>query len=218
MKRIFLLVLVLSMFAGAVYADEIADSIAKKEPDANAELSKDEMPTQQPTAEELAYRADTATILNLLGNIRDFHHGSSDDTEVQKNSKKRKLEKALVQFNSRCKGTRLTLQRAELEDVTAEKVYSGFMSSKETGKYTATYYIPFPEKPEETALYKHGIAFGKNEYNEIVFLEVMIVKTYPNEKSVINLSKGSVAPLTGTIRRVLYEEPGYGNKLTIWID
>jgi len=238
MKRIFLLVLVLSMFAGAVYADEIADSIAKKEPDANAELSKDEMPTQQPTAEELAYRADTATILNLLGNIRDFHHGSSDDTEVQKNSKKRKLEKALVQFNSRCKGTRLTLQRAELEDVTAEKVYSGFMSSKETGKYTATYYIPLPEKVEDSTLYNGWIAIGQSKYNDdgttayeefrqglpagkldfksFQYLKVKIVKTFPNENSVINLRKGSIAPLTGKIRGVYYYE--ILDSLTIWID
>ncbi len=219
--------------------------------DKKIEQEKDESDSikAQTTAEEVAYeaevsayRADTATILQLLGNIRDFHHGNSDDTEVQAKAKERKLEKALVQFNSRCKGTRLTLQRSELYDVTAETVSSGIWSSKETGKYTATYYIPVPcdkeTRDEYGIVIKYGIAIaqkkdnvgyvyedlrqglpiGKLDFESFEYLDVVIVKTYPNENSVINLKKGSVGPLTGTIRRVLYEEPGYGNRLTIWID
>jgi len=42
------------------------------------------------------------------------------------------------------------------------------------------------------------------------------VKTFPNENSVINLRKGSIAPLTGKIRGVYYYE--ILDSLTIWID
>jgi hypothetical protein len=266
MKRIFLLVLMLSMFAGSVNGEsnETAKEDTNGEP--TADVNEDTTPAQQPTAEELAYRADTTTILKLLGNIRDFQKDSSDDTEVQKNAKRRKRKETLVRFNSRYKGTRLTLQRVELSDVIADTELSAkgirarqlFIAKnrqnplfdesdvnfllafnpdcwKDTGKYNATYFIPLPKEGEQ---YGSGIAIGQRKINDdgttsyeefrqglplgqldlesFKYLSVKIVKTYPNEKSVINLHKGSISPLTGTIRSILYENAD--DNLTIEID
>jgi len=193
-------------------------------------------------AEVTAYRADTATILKLFGNIRDFR--GSGGTQVQAKARERKLKETLAQINARYKGTRLTLQRAELSDVIAndEITHFGFLVDRSDwevpGKYTATYYIPLPKKVEDSTLYRGGIAIGQSKYNDdgttvyeefrqglpngqldfesFKYLIVKIVKTFPNEKSVINLQKGSVAPLTGKIREVLYSD--IGDELTIWID
>jgi len=298
MKKIFLLVLIVSMFAGAAYADECISGDCQNGqgtmkyddgseyvgewkdgqhngqgtftlPDGRKEVgewkdgnyngqekAESDSIKAQATTEELAYRADTATILKLLGNIRDYRETSSD-TSVQKNARERKLKKALVQINSKYKGTILTLQRAELYDITADTVLSAkgtvqsrqmiakihqdpasaaltddliawtvslqlaFCSDcwKESGKYKATYSIPVPWEQ-----YRYGIAVEQQKNNDgetpvyEEYLDVKIVKIYPNESSVINLNKGSIAPLTGKIRSVLYEDLGAAGHLTIWID
>ncbi len=239
---------------------------------------------RKPTAEELAYEAeksayksDTATILTLLGNIRDFK-SNYQDTEVQKKARERKLKEALARINANYKGKLLTLQRAKLDDVTADTVLStkginlsrqmiaklrqdpasaawvgdGNLQTndllawivglqlafcpdcrKESGKYKATYSIPVPGEQYRYGIavgrrknnddgttdyeeFKQGLPIGKFDFGSFEYLTVEIVKIYPNENSVINLKKGSVAPLTGKIRGVLYEDAG--DKLTILID
>lgn len=228
--------------------------IEQEKDESDSIKANDETLTQQPTAEELAYQADTATILKLLGNIRDYRK-NGEDTQVQANARERKLKKALVQINSRYKGTSLTLQRAKLKDITADTVLSakGIVQSrqiiakirqdpesaaltddllawtvglqlafcpdcwKESGKYKATYSIPVPGEQ-----YRYGIAVEQQKNNDgetpvyEEYLDVKIVKIYPNESSVINLNKGSVSPLTGTIRNILYED--IDDQMTIEID
>ncbi len=186
----------------------------------STETTKDDItPTQQPTAEELAYRADTATILKLLGNIRDFRNGSSDETQVRKNARERKLKETLAQINVKYKGTSLKLQRVDLQDVFANDTHYWGVEChwNVPGKYTATYSIPIFQP---SGIYPtHGIPTGevnKNIEGDKYYLRVEIVKTFPNENSVINLRKGSITLLTGKIRGVYYFEPF--DSLTIWID
>ncbi len=244
MKRIFLLVLMFSMFAGAIsfsFAQDQSAEVEDKKLD--GESTDESLKDKQPTAEELAYRADTVTILKLIGNIRDFK-SNYQDTEVQKDARERKLKEALNQINISYKGKHLTLQRAKLDDVIANDkiMHLGLLVGRSDwevpGKYTATYYIPLPEKVEDSTLYNGGIAIGQSKYNDdgttayeefrqglpagkldfksFQYLKVKIVKTFPNENSVINLRKGSIAPLTGKIRGVYYYESL--DSLTIWID
>ncbi|HRS79470.1 MAG TPA: hypothetical protein P5522_10145 [Spirochaetia bacterium] len=244
MKRIFLMVLMFSMFAGAVSFTFSQDQPAKVEDKKlDGESTDESLKDKQPTAEELAYRSDTVTILKLIGNIRDFK-SNYQDTEVQKKARERKLKEALARINASYKGKRLTLQRAELDDVIANDniEHFPFLGKKEDwevpGKYTATYYIPLPKKVEDSTLHRGGIAIGQRknkddgttayeefrqglpsgqlDFESFQYLIVKIVKTYPNENSVINLRKGSVAPLTGKIHGVYYND--IGDELTIWID
>ncbi|GEM_PF-2109377 len=67
---------------------------------------------------------------------------------------------------------------------------------RETGKFEAEYSIPVPGQA-----YDEGIAV---EMGEDEPLSVKIKKFYPNEDSVIDLKKKSVAPLTGKIINIFY--------------
>jgi hypothetical protein len=140
-----------------------------------------------------------------------FEYLTLSDVEADKELSKEGLKQAkkIIQQIKNDPGTKMLYGDVNLEKnpflALAIGLQLAFCSScwQETGKYNVNYY--FGRSPN---YYDSKIILEsnkENEFNNQIELQIKIQKIYPNEASVINLTKHKVERISGTIKSINYE-------------
>lgn len=140
MRRVALLLL---WGLGLVLSVGLVSSLRAEDPDGNES-------GRQLKEAESKWQKDSETLLGLVRELRSFREGSND-SDVQKKAKARKLEAAILSLNKRLAGTELSLSAVRLVEVKAERVLN------EVGKQKARELVGLMRKdPSAAAIIGNG--------------------------------------------------------------
>lgn len=194
----------------------------KQEEESRKETAKAPALEDQGAAVLGKWLKDSATIMEMIADARQFRW-SNDDSEVQRQEKKKALAASLKKLY----GRPFTISAARLDDVKPVKVlHRGMLSNgldcekdcriydnvagcqacfTETGRFEATYSILVPVEDGTNTV---GVATGEldQQSHRRVILNTKIKKIIQSKSVALAMHKGAMGPLSGMIRAVNYYE------------
>jgi hypothetical protein len=196
MKRIFLVVLMFSMFAGAGYADDATDQPT------NTSTKPAESVNSSDNGHSLIkdnWKNDSRKIADMISEVRTYQKNSNDST-LQAQRREKQFVQASERMNKKLRGTHISLQTVRIMDVEP---------NKETGRYKIIYVIPTPDT-SNGAIDQHIDRYSK-DYDGIyisddISIHVKIFRIEKSEDKAAALNKEALIPLEGKIKSIIYEE------------
>ncbi len=124
MRRIYILLFILLIISTNQYIfSQESDSITDED-NSNAIIEEDNNDFRDSFDLE-AWKADSKTILPIISKLREFKK-KSDDSTLQEQHKKQKLNEELVKINKAYSNKTLSLKAVRIKDVTPEKRISDY--------------------------------------------------------------------------------------------